>query len=86
MNFVNENLLTILILLPVVGAVLSLAHQAFWKQESHLKWLTLGLTLVNFLISLALLFEVSRRGSERVLLRAERAVDQGDQYELSRRR
>ncbi|HLA96452.1 MAG TPA: NADH-quinone oxidoreductase subunit M [Pyrinomonadaceae bacterium] len=55
MDFINENLLTILILLPVFGVIGVIAHQMFWKQESHLKWLTLGLTLVNFLISLVLL-------------------------------
>ncbi|MFN0140888.1 MAG: NuoM family protein [Pyrinomonadaceae bacterium] len=54
MDFIAENLLTILILLPVVGAVLTLAHQAFWKQESQLKWLTLGFTILNFLVSLML--------------------------------
>ncbi len=54
MDFLNENLLTILILLPVVGAVLTLAHQAFWKQEGQLKWVTLGFTVLNFLVSLAL--------------------------------
>ncbi|MEQ1645984.1 MAG: NADH-quinone oxidoreductase subunit M, partial [Pyrinomonadaceae bacterium] len=54
MDFINENLLTILILLPVVGAVLTLAHQAFWKQESQLKWVTLGFTVLNFVVSLAL--------------------------------
>ncbi len=55
MRFINENLLTILILLPVAGAVLTLAHQMFWKQEGQLKWLTLGFTVLNFLVSLALL-------------------------------
>jgi len=54
MEFISENLLTLLILLPVVGAVLTLAHQMFWKQESQLKWLTLGFTLVNFAVSLLL--------------------------------
>src|SRR5258708_9527263 len=54
MDFINENLLTILILLPVVGAILTLAHQMFWKQESQLKWVTLSFTLLNFLVSLAL--------------------------------
>ncbi|MEQ1921023.1 MAG: NADH-quinone oxidoreductase subunit M [Pyrinomonadaceae bacterium] len=54
MDFLNENLLTILILLPVIGAVLTLAHQMFWKQEGQLKWLTLGFTTLNFLVSLAL--------------------------------
>mgnify|MGYP001618919639 CR=1 FL=1 len=57
MDFINENLLTILILLPTVGAVAVLAHQMFWKQEGQLKWLTLGFTVVNFVVSLALLFE-----------------------------
>src|SRR3982750_2476985 len=54
MNFFGENLITILILLPVVGAVLTLAHQAFWAQESQLKWVTLGFTLLNFVVSLGL--------------------------------
>ncbi len=54
MDFIKENLLTILILLPAFGAVALLAHQMFWKQESHLKWITFGLTLVNFLVSLLL--------------------------------
>jgi NADH-quinone oxidoreductase subunit M len=54
MNFINENLLTILILVPFIGAVLALVHQAVWKQESQLKWLTFGFTLLNFLISIAL--------------------------------
>src|SRR6476620_7071855 len=55
MNFINENLLTILILLPVFGALAVIGHQMFWNQESQLKWVTLIITLVNFLISLALL-------------------------------
>ena len=55
MDFFDENLITILILLPVVGALLTLAHQMFWKQESQLKWVTLGFTVLNFLVSLMLL-------------------------------
>lgn len=55
MDFISENLLTLLILLPVFGAVALLAHQMFWKQEGHLKWLTFGFTIVNFLLSLVLL-------------------------------
>ncbi|MFN0277574.1 MAG: NuoM family protein [Pyrinomonadaceae bacterium] len=55
MDFIAENLLTILILLPLVGAILTLAHQTVWKQEGQLKWLTLGWTLVNFVVSLMLL-------------------------------
>ncbi len=52
MDFFTENLLTILILLPLVGAIVTLA---FWKQEGQLKWLTLGFTLLNFVVSLILL-------------------------------
>ncbi len=55
MNFISENLLTILILLPVFGALATLGHFVFWKQESHLKWVTLLFTVVNFLVSLLLL-------------------------------
>jgi NADH-quinone oxidoreductase subunit M len=55
MDFLTENLLTILILLPVFGALAVLGHQMFWKQEGQLKWLTLGFTVLNFLISLFLL-------------------------------
>ncbi|MFT3743973.1 MAG: NADH-quinone oxidoreductase subunit M [Pyrinomonadaceae bacterium] len=54
MDFFNENLLAILILIPLVGAVLTLAHQMFWKQEGQIKWVTLGFTLLNFVVSLAL--------------------------------
>jgi len=61
MDFISENLLTLLILLPVFGAVAILAHQMFWKQEGHLKWLTFGFTIVNFVLSLALL---GGRGAE----------------------
>ncbi len=55
MNFISENLLTILILLPVIGALAVLGHQMFWKQESQLKWVTLVFTIINFVISLFLL-------------------------------
>lgn len=62
MDFIAENLLTVLILLPTIGAILTLAHQAFWKQESHLKWLTLGITVVTFLVSLILFFDRGAQG------------------------
>lgn len=55
MDFLNENLLSILILLPLIGAVGLIAHQMFWKNEDHLKWVTLAVTLVIFVISLLLL-------------------------------
>ncbi|HVE59064.1 MAG TPA: NADH-quinone oxidoreductase subunit M [Pyrinomonadaceae bacterium] len=59
MDFITENLLTILILLPVFGALFTLGHALFWKKESDLKWLTLLFTIANFLVSLFLLFEKS---------------------------
>lgn len=57
MDFINENLLTILILLPVFGAIGLLGHQMFWKNEGHLKWVTFAITIVIFLLSLFLLGE-----------------------------
>src|SRR4030095_1783013 len=57
MDFISENLLTILILFPVFGAAATLAHHMFWKQESQLKWVTLGFTVVNFLLSLILIVD-----------------------------
>jgi NADH-quinone oxidoreductase subunit M len=57
MDFITENLITILILLPVLGALAVLGHQMFWKQEGSLKWITLGFTIVNFLLSLFLIFD-----------------------------
>lgn len=55
MDFITKNLLTILILLPVVGALATLGHAMFWKREGGLKWITLGFTLVNFALSLFLI-------------------------------
>ncbi|MCW5958919.1 MAG: NADH-quinone oxidoreductase subunit M [Pyrinomonadaceae bacterium] len=56
MDFIHENLLTILILLPTFGAIALVGHSMFWKQESHLKWLTLGITILNFIVSLPMTF------------------------------
>lgn len=55
MDFIKENLLTILILLPVFGAVFTLGHAMYWKHERDLKWLTLIFTVINFLVSILLL-------------------------------
>lgn len=57
MDFIAENLLTILILLPVFGALFTLGHAMFWKNENDLKWLTLLFTVANFIVSLVLLFD-----------------------------
>lgn len=55
MDFITENLLTILIMLPAFGAVAVLGHSVFWNETKHLKTITLGITIVVFLISLLLL-------------------------------
>ena len=60
MDFITENLLTILILFPVIGALALLGHQMFCKKESDLKWVTLAFTIVNFLLSL---FLIADRGA-----------------------
>lgn len=57
MNYISENLITILILLPVFGALAVLGHQLFWKQEGQAKWVALFFTSINFLVSLVLLTE-----------------------------
>ncbi len=49
-----ENLLTILILVPALGAVAIVGHSLFWKEVDHLKWLALVFTTANFLYSLFL--------------------------------
>ncbi len=56
MDLVTENLLTILILLPAFGALAVLGHQMFWKSKDKLKWITLLFTLLNFVVSLVLIF------------------------------
>lgn len=64
MDFITENLLTILILLPAFGAISVIGHQMFWKKEEQAKWVTLFWVCLNFVISLLLLgsHEVSANG------------------------
>ncbi len=57
MDYLAENLLTILILLPVFGALFTIGHALFWKQENSLKWITLGFTVLTFLLSLLLVLD-----------------------------
>ena len=57
MDFITKNLITILILVPILGALATLGYQIFLKQESLLKWVALGCTLVNFALSLILVFD-----------------------------
>jgi NADH-quinone oxidoreductase subunit M len=55
MDFISENLITILILFPVFGALGVLGYQMLTDRVDSLKWITFAVTLVNFLISLLLL-------------------------------
>src|SRR5687768_10538802 len=49
-------LLTILILLPVAGALIAVVYSfVFGKREEHHKWIALGTTTLTFLVSLLLL-------------------------------
>ncbi len=57
MDYIAENLLTILILLPVFGALATLGHAIFWKRDDGLKWIALGFTVLNFLVSLVLILD-----------------------------
>ncbi len=52
----QQSLLTILILLPVVGAVAVAAHGlARYAKPSHYRWVALGFSVVTFILSLLLL-------------------------------
>jgi len=51
----SQYLLTILILLPVLGAVVTALYGVFVKEEKNYKWFALGFTSITFLLSLLLL-------------------------------
>ena len=56
MNLLKDNLLTILIFLPIVGVALMALHGAFWgKNEETQKRLAIGFSLLNFVLSLLML-------------------------------
>ncbi len=57
MDFISENLITILILIPFLGALASVGYGLFLGQEALLKWVALGFTVVNFVVSLLLAFD-----------------------------
>ncbi len=59
MDFITENLITILILLPVFGAIALLGHSIFWDEVKNLKWITFGITIFIFFVSLLLLGDAS---------------------------
>lgn len=51
-------MLTILILLPAVGALALIGHGMFWKRENDYRWIALLFSLLNFALSLILLTRV----------------------------
>src|SRR5688572_5739065 len=55
MELISQNLLTILILVPLLGALAIVGYRVFLKEESLMKWVALGTTILNFAISLLLL-------------------------------
>lgn len=59
MDFIAENLLTTLILLPVFGALAIMGFALFpqMREDGQYKWIALGFSVVSFLLSLFLLFD-----------------------------
>lgn len=59
MDFISENLLTILILLPVFGALATMGHALFspMREDGHYKWIALGFSLISFVVSLLLILD-----------------------------
>ncbi len=51
----KQNLLTILILLPVLGAVASAVYSQVNKNDDHCKWIALGFSVATFALSLMLI-------------------------------
>jgi NADH-quinone oxidoreductase subunit M len=51
----QQYLLTILILLPIVGAIAAIGHGFVYKRESHYKWIALAISVATFAVSLMLL-------------------------------
>src|SRR3954464_2608014 len=51
----QQYLLTILLLLPTVGAVAAIAHGLVYKRETDYRWIALAVSVVTFLLSLLLL-------------------------------
>lgn len=51
-------MLTILILLPTLGALALIGHGLFWKRENDYRWIALVFSVLNFALSLMLLTRV----------------------------
>lgn len=61
----QQYLLTILILLPTVGALAAIAHSFVYKRETDYRWIALGFSVVTFALSLMLLSGDSASGGFR---------------------
>jgi NADH-quinone oxidoreductase subunit M len=51
----QQYLLTILILLPVIGAIAAIGHSFVYKRETDYRWIALGFSVATFALSLLLL-------------------------------
>ena len=51
----KQYLLTILILLPVLGAVVCAVYNLATRNEAHFKWIALGFSVLTFALSLLLI-------------------------------
>lgn len=74
MQFLESNLLTILILLPVIGGIGIGLHSMFapYRNERQYKWIALAVTVLTFAVSLILLSGAG--GSELAAFRFEQNV------------
>src|SRR5688572_10832442 len=74
MDFLRNNLLSILIFLPTAGAVLTLLA----RNRDTIRWTALGTSIVTFALSLVLFFEFDRnQGGPYGYLNGDRGADSG---------
>lgn len=57
MDLISQNLISIIILLPVLGTLGLVAYQMATKNEDNLRWIALITTLIVFLVTLLLVFD-----------------------------
>jgi NADH-quinone oxidoreductase subunit M len=64
MQYIQDHLLTILILLPLFGTLAVIGHGlAGYRQDTHYRWIALGFSLVTFALSLLLLKGTGNSGA-----------------------
>ncbi len=80
----QQYLLTIIILLPVIGALATVGYSLLpGKRESNYKWIALGFSLVDFALSL-LLIRGSQSSASGFRFVEDVLVDRIDRRSLSR--